>query len=208
MHPPERVGARSDWELVAAGRWTSCGIAGGVAHCWGLNSEGQAGQPDTRLVLAPTPIPHDTAWVTLSLSHSGTCGIDDRAELWCWGLVKGGLVPEPIDPLYSPAHVPGSWRRVAVGFRHSCAITTEGALWCWGSNDRGELATTVPPDVRGLGMTPSGPRSFTWSDVAVGDLLTCATRTDGELFCWGSDDDCRIGGGGDTATVRHICLPR
>ncbi|RAL23131.1 hypothetical protein DL240_09630 [Lujinxingia litoralis] len=50
---------REDWTAIAAGREHTCGIAGGIMRCWGLNISGQLGDP---AVANQTSTPTPVAW--------------------------------------------------------------------------------------------------------------------------------------------------
>jgi hypothetical protein len=76
------------------------------------------------------------------------------------------------------------WLAVALGRQHTCAIRSDRSLWCWGANAAGQLGTgtgtqdrTVPREVR---------PGYRWRSVAAYDSATCAVRTTGSLWCWGT----------------------
>ena len=74
---------------------------------------------------------------------------------------------------------------VAAGRSHTCARKTDGTLWCWGENDNGQLgdgtskSKSSPVQVGALGTLVA--------EVAAGGNHTCARKTDGTLWCWGTD---------------------
>jgi alpha-tubulin suppressor-like RCC1 family protein len=82
---------------------------------------------------------------------------------------------------------------VSGGVYHTCARTTDNKLWCWGYNGNGELGDgtttdrSVPAQVTGLGTTVAG--------VSAGDGYTCATTTNGQLYCWGWNGEGELGNG-------------
>jgi alpha-tubulin suppressor-like RCC1 family protein len=96
-------------------------------------------------------------------------------------------VPVPITALGN------SVAGVALGGQHTCALATDGSLWCWGENTDGELGdgTTVdqhvPVPITALGNSVAG--------VALGGQHTCARKTDGSLWCWGSNHLGQLGDG-------------
>ncbi len=98
--------------------------------------------------------------------HCGDCSVT------CGRLCIGGACPTVAS--------------VAAGGSHTCARFSDGSVACWGDNDVGQLglgdagsARFAPTVVPGL------------SDVAhlgAGGRNTCAASTQGELRCWGVND--------------------
>src|SRR5688572_15703922 len=73
---------------------------------------------------------------------------------------------------------------IDAGWRHGCGIAPDGALYCWGDHVRGALGVgqiEAPLEVPTRVVGDPG-----WQSVSVGDTATCAIRTDGSLWCWGS----------------------
>ena len=82
---------------------------------------------------------------------------------------------------------------VALGQAHTCAISYGGALRCWGRNDSGQTGT-------GSAATPvlapsTDPILTNVTRVAASDEHSCAVDREGSLWCWGRNDDYRLGTG-------------
>jgi alpha-tubulin suppressor-like RCC1 family protein len=82
----------------------------------------------------------------------------------------------------------GALRAIATGWsssEHTCGITTTGAAYCWGTNFFGALGRgtrTLEP-----GTTPEAVvGGLTFSEIGVGQELSCALASDGSAYCWGS----------------------
>ena len=105
---------------------------------------------------------------------------------------------------------------LASGGRHSCtAITTfistgpsnadasDPRVMCWGDNSSGQLGigssggqSTRATRVVGIGFATS---------LAAGGAHTCATTTDGSVWCWGANESGQLGSGGsNAATPRQV----
>src|SRR5688500_17863211 len=93
---------------------------------------------------------------------------------------------------------------VSAGYGHTCARKADGTLWCWGDNSNGQLgdASTAgkrsPVQVTALGTAVA--------DVSVGDAHTCARKTDGTLWCWGSNFLGAIGAGGSGGQLTPVLV--
>ena len=74
---------------------------------------------------------------------------------------------------------------LAVGDSHSCALADDGRIFCWGANDMGQLGDGTQ-DYRAYPTVPvvgiDNATSF-----GAGIRFSCATRTDGTVWCWGED---------------------
>ncbi|MDA8838829.1 hypothetical protein N9N26_06185, partial [Candidatus Poseidoniales archaeon] len=88
---PQQVDSPSwaSYTKVTAGSTHTCALLddGGVM-CWGNNSYGQLGDGTTNDSLIPTNvtmIPSSLNVVDVVAGDGGTCVVDDRAGVWCWG---------------------------------------------------------------------------------------------------------------------------
>ena len=100
------------------------------------------------------------------------------------------------------AHAESSSPAAAAGFSHTCAVKPDRTLWCWGSNDSGQLGdgtTTdrlLPVQVNALGAAVA--------EVSVGDLFTCARKTDHTLWCWGNNASGQLGNGTTAGSLTPV----
>jgi alpha-tubulin suppressor-like RCC1 family protein len=98
-----------------------------------------------------------------------------------------------------PARGEGTPATLALGHSHTCAARA-GAVWCWGANDAGQLGDGTNTD-RALPV-PVTTLGNAVAEVAAGDLFSCARKSNGSVWCWGSNVAGQLGNGGgaDSAT--------
>ena len=202
---PTRIGSDSDWLTLTAGDFHTCGIHNdGTAWCWGDNQAGQlgsgtdSGTPTSGTT--PSPVPSQVGsvgdWSQLSAGHEHTCGVKTDYTLWCWGANDEGQLGSGINlgtANATPTQVgtETDWATVSAGGRHTCALKTDRTLWCWGADDFGQLGqiSASTSTVQAVPLQVAG----SWAAIAAGDQFTCATRTDGTLWCWGRNTDGQLG---------------
>jgi alpha-tubulin suppressor-like RCC1 family protein len=104
--------------------------------------------------------------------------------------------PTPISGL------PSDISAITAGSDHACAISTEQSAWCWGTNTLGQLGdgTTVDRSTAApvIGLT-SGV-----SAISAGHGYSCAVKTDGSLWCWGTNYDGQLGDGTETTQTTPV----
>jgi alpha-tubulin suppressor-like RCC1 family protein len=76
---------------------------------------------------------------------------------------------------------------------HTAAIKTDGTLWTWGYNLTGQLGDGTTLDRSSPITTVAGGTN--WSQVAAGQYITGAIKTDGTLWTWGYDNYGQLGDG-------------
>ena len=175
----------------------SCGIrTDGTLWCWG--SIGDISEDLPRQVTTPAP----GGWASITAGQDHVCATRADGTLWCWGDNSQGQLgigshtgqdlPQQVT---TPAR--GGWASVTGGAFHTCATRTGGTLWCWGRNDLGQLGigNLTSQDLPQAVITPA---SAGWASVTGGEYHTCATRTDGTLWCWGSNENGQLGNGNHT----------
>jgi alpha-tubulin suppressor-like RCC1 family protein len=181
----------------AGGHGHACNVrTTGDIRCLGLGAEGQLGTgslatdalPAVVSGLSGTPIA-----VVAGVDH--TCALTSAAALYCWGDNGGGDLGNGSTTLSDVAvAVSGLGSPVVAmtaGHSHTCAVLGTGTVDCWGSNTEGQvgngttgISETSPQAVSGLsGVT----------GIAGGGYHTCAVRSDGSVWCWGSNSSGQLG---------------
>jgi hypothetical protein len=85
---------------------------------------------------------------------------------------------------------------VSAGPENTCAIKNNGTLFCWGLNLSGELGNnsiSYGGDAVSLVPVQESTSATDWARVSMGGNHTCAIKTNGTLFCWGSNDHSQLG---------------
>jgi len=189
----------TDWAQVTVGELHACAIKrDGRLFCWGAGDDGQLGADS--LDDSPVPVQEATGatdWVEVSAGASHTCAVKSDGRLFCWGQNDFGQLGDgSVDASNTPVEESSAaedWARVSAGTSHTCAVKVDGRLYCWGHDGNGQLGigslddSPVPVEVAG--------QAIDWEQVACGDHHTCATRMDGQLFCWGEGISDQLGDG-------------
>lgn len=95
---------------------------------------------------------------------------------------------------------------VAPGNAHTCALRQDRSVMCWGDNVYGQLGNAdgdlasrlVPDRVSGLGDAV---------ELHSGAYFSCARRQNGEILCWGDNQNGQLGnGGGESNSVTPVMV--
>jgi hypothetical protein len=197
---PGRVAGETGYVDVMTGTFHACGVlATGRVNCWGTDWAGQFGNGNTQ-PQNPNPVwTYFFPVVQMDGGDAHTCAISPLGALSCSGIGSG-----PTGTAQS-VNVPttlalGDVVQVSAGLNHTCAVTSDGVPWCFGVNESGQLGdgatvpwTITPHQVVGLSDVAA---------MAAGAAHTCALKTDGSVWCWGSNDHGALGDG--TVTWRYV----
>lgn len=208
-------GSNTGWTKVDIDASHACGIRDGHLLCWGSDADGKIGDNTTAgsSSLRPREVQNShTDWIDVGIGDSHSCGIRDisgEKRAYCWGegangrLGNGGTVP-----VYTLNQVNGGytdWAAIESNNDHTCGLRENGELWCWGLGTNGQLGDNgtsnrlVPVRVRDT----AGTGYWTdWVDFSVGGQTTCGVRSNGELYCWGSENGYEMLGNGAGAGIR------
>jgi cysteine-rich repeat protein len=158
------------------------------------------------------------AQVEAGIHH--TCALVDGGAIVCWGRGEFGQLgyanPNNVGDDELPSDVgavplPSAVIKLELGGQHSCAILQDGGLRCWGLNDRGQVGNgtinNVGDDESLATLAPvSVPPVI---DVEAGERHTCARVGNGEVRCWGINEQGELGYGTtmDVIPVLEMLLP-
>ena len=198
-------------------------------RCWGFAGDGRLGYGNVSSVgddevpgsLAPLSLGGPAIAIAAGGAHS--CAILDGGLLRCWGFAVDGRIgypdptPDPVDgPLpanigdnetpgsVGPVAIGGAVVAVAAGNAHTCAILAGGSVRCFGNGASGQLGYGNASSI-GDDETPAaaGPvligAGRTAVAIAAGDFHTCVVLDDGNVRCWGSGANGRLGYGDSTS---------
>jgi alpha-tubulin suppressor-like RCC1 family protein len=200
--PVQEYTSATDWAEVSTGDRHTCGLKNdGRIFCWGgAYRSGELGSEVTftsfELLQEKTL---STDWTQLSLGSSHTCALKDDGRVFCWGEPDkcGNNVTSKTILSLQDEWGEADWAQVSVGyslgFEYACAVKNDGRLFCWGTGHTGQLGA-------GSIVISSLPvQEYTaasdWFQVSAGAEHACAVKSDGRLFCWGSNSYGQLGNG-------------
>jgi alpha-tubulin suppressor-like RCC1 family protein len=177
--------------------------------CWGYNQDGQLGFgiADNENYAAVDVIGLQSGVTALAAGSRHTCAVR-AGEVWCWGNNYFGQLgdgtkedrSQPVQVAGLPAGVTG-----LAGLGDStCAITGDGGVLCWGFNSYGELgdgshsSSLQPVPVTGLS---SGVVAL-----AGGGYFVCALTDQGQVTCWGANDNGQLGDGTESDRAAPVMV--
>ncbi|TDR45927.1 alpha-tubulin suppressor-like RCC1 family protein [Tahibacter aquaticus] len=210
---PVAIGAiGSGASQLVTGAYHSCVLASGnVLKCWGFNDTGQLGNGTVTGSTVPLNVVNATAPIlALSAGLAHTCLRSSGNRIQCWGNGDYGRTgtgdSSASSPLVSlPALISGLPAGVAslsLRSNTSCASTSPGSAHCWGLNSPGQIGD-------GGVVRHAGPRNVAGQQsavagAAIGDAHGCAVKTNGTVWCWGSNTYGQIGD--QTTLARPIAV--
>lgn len=190
---------------ISAGQDYSCALT--TEHdiyCWGANGDGQLGlgQADEKLHALPVIVPSAVKFKSVTSGYRHTCGLSVTGEAYCWGWNEYGQLGNGTRRQSStPVKVAGSitFNALSAGATHTCGIRTDGTAYCWGGNWHGQLGVGSfdgEPGASCCRRTPAqvaGGMKFV--QIATAGIHTCGLSATEEVFCWGNENDGRLGVG-------------
>ncbi len=165
--------------------------------CWGSNDSGQLGNGNNEDQPQPTQVAGLKDIQAIGEGSHYTCALTQDGKMLCWGANGGGqlgtgdqkdrLLPTPVQGLNANIH------KIAVGYTHTCVITVDSQVYCWGANTQKQLGSDTNEQYSPLPILVSGLAGPV-EDVVVGSLHTCALLQNGNIQCWGDNQDGQLGG--------------
>jgi alpha-tubulin suppressor-like RCC1 family protein len=205
---------------IAAGAFHTCAIktsgtmpssTTGV-YCWGSNSAQQLGTTTAGNTLVPTLMssgfPSQPVQIVAGREHTcvlltGSAG----AQVQCWGDDYNGELGDNMTDMggATPVNVIGLTNATYLSARSraTCAVRYDGTAACWGQDLRGELGDG---NVNNSSSNIVAVKNLTNVEyIERGDDFSCATKTDGTVWCWGTNDRGQLGQG--TALQKAMLTP-
>ncbi|HEY2824546.1 MAG TPA: hypothetical protein VGI83_03280, partial [Gemmatimonadales bacterium] len=184
---PTPLGGGRHFSTVSVGGEFACGLASGVAYCWGANESGQLGNGGTTASATPVAVSGAQNFSALATGYRYTCGITAVGSAYCWGLNDAGqLGTASTSASLTPVPVSGgvSFTAISARLHHTCGLTSSGDIYCWGDNTFGQLGDNTTTQ-RDLPTRVTGTQTYT--AVSTGVSATCAIATGGAAYCWGTN---------------------
>lgn len=216
---------------VSASDTGTCAVANAKVYCWGSNSKGQLGDasnsPRTTpvLVTGGSNLLNGKAATAVSMGREHTCAIAN-SDLYCWGSnsnkqlgITGGDVNSPrlvnqgtANSPRGPNNVLPSVSAVSAGNDFTCAIFNANVS-CWGKNSRGQAGQAPAADVATPTAVQGVAGTYYATTISAGNDHACAllhgndSKKNGNMYCWGSRDDGKLGYGNATPDRSSVTIP-
>jgi alpha-tubulin suppressor-like RCC1 family protein len=98
------------------------------------------------------------------------------------------------------------FQSISAGAGHTCGLTADGTAYCWGVNYKGQLGDGTMGGRRNSPAAVAGGLVFTY--ISAGAEHTCGLTTDGVAYCWGDNNNGRLGDGTTTSRPRPVAVAR
>jgi len=174
-------------------------------YSWGVNGQGQLGQGNTTSFSSPKQVGTLSNWSKVSGNgaiggHGLSFAVKTDGTLWAWGSNNYGQLGLGTTTYYSSPKQIGaltSWLTVACGEYFAVAVRQNNTLWSWGYNNYGQLGLGTSGNYY---SSPKQVGSLTnWLSVTCNITSVIATKTDGTLWSWGSNNVGQLGLGNTTS---------
>jgi alpha-tubulin suppressor-like RCC1 family protein len=133
------------------------------------------------------------------------CVITPSAQVVCAGLgVTVNVSGRPLftDTGFAPRPLVGLTNVTQVAASVSCALRADGTVWCFGP---GVVAASGDPTMRAADLAPRQvPGLSGVTQIAAGSTHVCALRSDGSVWCWGSNNFGELGDGTFMTSYRPV----
>ena len=196
----------SQKQIAAGGRHSLALCSDSTAKSFGRNSWGQLGNNSLVDELSPINVLNLTGLVSVAAGTSHSLFLKADGTVWTCGqnvygeLGNGNFTDKKIPvKVLNLTNVISIWG-IVEGY-HSLAIRNDSTAWTWGWNADGELGDgtlvnkNTPVQVKGAGCT-----GFLTGLVEMGggSQHTVALKSDGTVWCWGSNTYGQLGNGNNT----------
>ena len=225
IHPVQVIqgaGKLTGVKAISANDHTTCALkTDGTVWCWGAGHLGElgnntGGDDNGAFALEPVQVLQGGGFLTgVAAIDSGsrhTCALKTDGTVWCWGydgfaqLGDATLGTGDYQTRLTPVQVVlGNGKltdavAISAGGQQSCAIRSGGSVWCWGDDFYGELGDGTRGNGNNIRLKPvqvvQGTGKFTNATaLAAGARHTCARKSTGTVWCWGSDSRGELGDG-------------
>lgn len=164
--------------------------------------------------LMPAPFDVRSKIVDLQSAGNNNCALTQAGTIHCWGDNERGQLGlgntemigakknKSVEQLFSGIDLgtKSPVTQIAMGEAHVCALTSDGQVRCWGSNRLGELGAGMVLSV-GAKADQMGPNlvpvdlgaGFVATDITAGSTHTCARNQQGQVRCWGFNQQGQLG---------------
>jgi alpha-tubulin suppressor-like RCC1 family protein len=194
----------------SVGESFACAIRDGDVYCWGNREEGQDGEGGSSIPsLVPRRVPAIPDAVQVGAGRYHACIVTVDGAVWCWGGDEfgrlGNLVPGGPPTLPARVALPALAREISVAHDNTCAVLETGAVWCWGQNHHGQLGRGFV-SAEGEGFAPGEVLGISDAlHVSIDDDSACALRANGDVMCWGDNNQQMIDtSGSDVPSPRTV----
>jgi alpha-tubulin suppressor-like RCC1 family protein len=158
---------------------------------------------------------------TMSVGGGHTCAARTDGTVWCWGYDAHGQLGDgttgdvnhirssPVRVRHGSSALRGV-AKVAAGDGHTCVVRTDSTVWCWGEASSGQVGDGTTGDatthlrLRPVQVRRGSAHLTSVTQLAAGGGHTCALRTDGSVWCWGTDGYGQLGDGTTGDPTYHL----
>jgi alpha-tubulin suppressor-like RCC1 family protein len=211
---PTTVAGLSGVTQIATGGTHTCALRNdGTVACFGSNYYGELGTPSPPATAATNPAPITVAGLSgvtqIAAGDSQTCALRNDGTVACFGRNTYGQLGNTsnngtLNANPTPTTVDGltGVTAIAVGTSHTCAARNDGTVACFGNNHYGQLGNTTNNGTDTANPVPTAVAGLsTVTGIAAGFAQTCALRSDGTVWCFGSNAYGELGNSTNSGTV-------
>ncbi|XP_048243824.1 E3 ubiquitin-protein ligase HERC2-like isoform X1 [Haliotis rufescens] len=187
--------------ICSGSTYSTAVTANGELYTWGRGNYGRLGHGSSEDSTYPGLVTalkgHRVIDIACGSGDAQTVAVTDTGAVYSWGdgdygkLGRGGSdgckTPKLVEKLMGQDII-----RVYCGAQFSLALTKAGALFSWGKGDNYRLGHGSEDHVRHPKQI-DGLMGKKVVDVAVGSMHCVVITEDGEVFCWGKNEQGQLG---------------